>query len=59
MIYEFYIEEPMQMCELNLNTIIDENPSLKKILQRCVNHPLISKLPLYFNFAINVTLEQM
>ena len=43
MIHEFYIKRSMQMCILKLNLIIDENPHLKKALDRTVNHLSLRK----------------
>ena len=43
MMYSFYIEQPMQMIQLNLNMIIDNDPHLISALDRSFNHPLIRK----------------
>ena len=43
MTFECYIEQPMQMVEMNLNMIIAENPNLRNALDRSINHPLIRK----------------
>ena len=34
MIFEFYIKQPVQICELKLNMMIDENPHLINALDR-------------------------
>ena len=49
--YEYYIEQPMQMVELNLRMIISKNLLLTNALDRSINHPLIRK---YSNFPINI-----
>ena len=43
MTYELFIEQPMQMIELNLNIIIYENRHLINALDKVDNHPLIRK----------------
>ena len=42
-IYEVYINQPMQAIELRLNMIIAKNPHLIKALDRNKNYPLIRK----------------
>ena len=41
--YEYYIKQPMQMVELNLNMIINNDPHLINALDRSINHPLLRK----------------
>ena len=43
MSHDFYINQPMQMIELNLNKKIDENPHLIYTLDRNPIHPLIEE----------------
>ena len=43
MIYDYYIQHPMQAVELKLNMIISKNPHLMKSLNRSHIHPLIRK----------------
>ena len=43
MTYENYIQQPMQMCERNINMNIAKNPELINSLDRNNNHPLIRK----------------
>ena len=49
--YEFYIKQPMQMVESELNMIISENPHLINSLDRSINHTLTRK---YSNIPINI-----
>ena len=41
MAHDFYIKQPMQIIELNLNMILDNQSHLIIALDRSVNHPLI------------------
>ena len=43
MTYEYYIKQPMQMIEVNLNLIFKKNPQLVNALNRSINHSLIRK----------------
>ena len=43
MTYENYINQPMRMCEREININIAENPLLINSLDRNKNHPLIRK----------------
>ena len=43
MIYEYYINQPMSMCERKINMHIARNPHLRNSLDRNKNHPLIRK----------------
>ena len=45
MTYEYYINNPMHMVERRLNMIIARNPHLINVLNRRVNHPLVTKNP--------------
>ena len=49
MTYKYYIRQPMQLLELNINTIIDWNPHLRNLLSRGANHLLIRK-PKHISF---------
>ena len=39
MTYEYYIKQPMQLVELNLNMIIAKNPHLINSLYWSIDHP--------------------
>ena len=41
--FDYYIKQPMQIVELQLNMIVDNIPHLIKTLDGGVNHPLIRK----------------
>ena len=41
MAYEYYINQPMSMCERRINMKIARLPQLTKSLDRNKNHPLI------------------
>ena len=41
--YEYYIKQPMETVELNLNLINAKKPHLIHSLERSFNHPLIRK----------------
>ena len=41
--YKFYIKQPMEMIELNLNVIILKTPHLINSLHGSINHPSIKK----------------
>ena len=41
MIYEFFMNQSMSMCERKINIIIARNPQLINSLVRNENHPLI------------------
>ena len=43
MTYEYYINQPMSMCQRKINMNIAKNPLLKNSLDRKQNHPLIRK----------------
>ena len=43
MTYEYYINQPMNMCERKVNMNIARNPHLINSLDRNKNHPLITK----------------
>ena len=49
--YEYYIKQPIEKVELNLNMIIAKNPHLMKSLDRSTNQPLIIK---YSNIPLNI-----
>ena len=40
MTYEYYINQPMQAIELQLNLVIAKNPQLTNSLDRNKNHPI-------------------
>ena len=41
--YEYRIEQPLQMVQINLKMIITNSPNLINSLGRSINHPLIRK----------------
>ena len=41
MTYEYYINQPMSMCERKINMNVARNPHLINLLDRNKNHPLI------------------
>ena len=43
MAYEYYIKQPMSMCERKINMIIGKNPKLINSFDRNKNHPLVRK----------------
>ena len=43
MTYEYYMDQPMSMCEKKINKNIAKNPQLINSLDRNKNHPLIKK----------------
>ena len=49
--HEFYINQPMNMVELNLNLLIVSNPHLINSKDRSINHPLIRK---HSNIPFNI-----
>ena len=43
MTYEYFINQPMRMCERKINVNIARNPHLIDSLDQSKNHPLIRK----------------
>ena len=43
MTYDFYIKQPMQMVELEMNLLIGGNLHLINALDRSVSHPLVKE----------------
>ena len=43
MTYEYYINQPMSMCERKINMNIAKNPQSINLLNRNKNHPVIRK----------------
>ena len=43
MTYNYYLKQPLQMCEINLNQILAKNPGLIYLLNRSSNNPYIRK----------------
>ena len=41
--YNYYIKQPMPMCENNLNQLLHKNPELKNCLTRFVTYPFFQK----------------